>query len=60
LHRQMALILIDKRVVYEEKLRALRQCTLTKEKGHNATIFSILQRDQIITDILRIQSKICS
>ncbi|KRX44246.1 KRAB-A domain-containing protein 2, partial [Trichinella sp. T9] len=29
---------------------------LIKEKGHNGTIFPTSQRDQIITDILRIQS----
>ncbi|KRZ74762.1 hypothetical protein T10_7379, partial [Trichinella papuae] len=34
--------LMDKKVVYEEKLRAL-----IKEKGQNATIFPTSQRDQI-------------
>ncbi|KRY50954.1 hypothetical protein T03_2785 [Trichinella britovi] len=44
-------LLMDRKAVFEEKLRAL-----IKEKGHNGTIFPASQRDQIITDILRIQS----
>ncbi|KRX75023.1 KRAB-A domain-containing protein 2, partial [Trichinella sp. T6] len=42
---------MDRQAVFEEKLRAL-----IKEKGQNGTIFPTSQRDQIITDILRIQS----
>ncbi|KRZ47643.1 KRAB-A domain-containing protein 2 [Trichinella nativa] len=42
---------MDRKAVFEEKLRAL-----IKEKGHNGTIFPTSQGDQIITDILRIQS----
>ncbi|KRY24213.1 hypothetical protein T03_15704, partial [Trichinella britovi] len=42
---------MDRKAVFEEKLRAL-----IKEKGQNGTIFPTSQRDQMITDILRIQS----
>ncbi|KRX82843.1 KRAB-A domain-containing protein 2 [Trichinella sp. T6] len=49
-HKEVAKQLSLK-AVFEEKLRAL-----IKEKGHNGTIFPTSQRDQIITDILRIQS----
>ncbi|KRY99127.1 hypothetical protein T11_13472, partial [Trichinella zimbabwensis] len=42
---------MDRKAAFEEKLRAL-----IKEKGQNAAIFPTTQRDQMITDILRIQS----
>ncbi|KRX26782.1 hypothetical protein T07_8989 [Trichinella nelsoni] len=42
---------MDRKAVFEEKFR-----TLIKEKGQNAQIFPTSQRDQIITDISRIQS----
>ncbi|KRX52601.1 KRAB-A domain-containing protein 2 [Trichinella sp. T9] len=42
---------MDRKAVFEEKFR-----TLIKEKGQNAKIFPTSQRDQMITDILRIQS----
>ncbi|KRZ46779.1 hypothetical protein T02_2107, partial [Trichinella nativa] len=44
-------VLMDKNAVFKEKLRAL-----IREKGQNGTIFPTSQRDQMITDILRIQS----
>ncbi|KRX66078.1 Glycoprotein-N-acetylgalactosamine 3-beta-galactosyltransferase 1 [Trichinella sp. T9] len=43
--------LMYKTAMYEEKPSAL-----IKENGQNATIFSTSQRDQMITDILRIES----
>ncbi|KRX53316.1 KRAB-A domain-containing protein 2 [Trichinella sp. T9] len=42
---------MDKNAVFKEKLRAL-----IREKGHNGTIFPTSQQDQMITDILQIQS----
>ncbi|KRZ10999.1 hypothetical protein T11_6737 [Trichinella zimbabwensis] len=42
---------MDKKAMYEEKHRAL-----IKGKEHNATNFLTSQRDQIISDNLRIQS----
>ncbi|KRY85082.1 hypothetical protein T11_18124, partial [Trichinella zimbabwensis] len=42
---------MDRKTAFEEKL-----CALIKEKGQNAAIFPTTQRDQMITDILRIQS----
>ncbi|KRY08700.1 hypothetical protein T12_11885 [Trichinella patagoniensis] len=44
-------VLMDRKAVFEEKFR-----TLIKEKGQNAQIFPTSQRDQMITDISRIQS----
>ncbi|KRZ84986.1 KRAB-A domain-containing protein 2 [Trichinella sp. T8] len=42
---------MDKNAVFKEKFRAL-----IREKGHNGTIFPTSQQEEMITDILRIQS----
>ncbi|KRZ58194.1 KRAB-A domain-containing protein 2 [Trichinella nativa] len=42
---------MDRNTVFKEKLRAL-----IREKVHNGTIFPTSQQDQMITDILQIQS----